>query len=136
MRWTALLRTAKWPSGITGVHQHPHPRQRLLNLYNATLKSLQGIPEHAVYRQSVEALTRERLKVVENTEDTNAIEAQIGQGLVEEVIDAAEKELVLLEKMKLWQAYLYHSNWFDCRWEKLEVEAPEGQWTSKATSES
>lgn len=109
MRWTALLRTAKWPSGITGLHHHPQPRQRLLNLYNATLKSLQGIPEHAVYRQSVEALTRDRLKVVENTEDTNAIEAQIGQGLVEEIIDAAEKELVLLEKMKLWKAYLYHS---------------------------
>jgi NADH dehydrogenase (ubiquinone) 1 alpha subcomplex subunit 5 len=108
MRWTALLRTAKWPTGITGVHPHPEPRQRLLNLYNATLKSLDGIPEHAVYRQSVEALTRDRLKVVENTEDTNAIEAQIGQGLVEEVIDAAEKELLLLEKMKLWEAYLFH----------------------------
>jgi NADH dehydrogenase (ubiquinone) 1 alpha subcomplex subunit 5 len=56
-----------------------------------------------VYRQSVEALTKERMKIVESTEDTNAIEAQVGQGLVEELIDAAEKELVLSEKMKLWK---------------------------------
>lgn len=105
MRWTAVLRTAKWPTGLTGVHPASQPRQRLLNLYTSTLESLQGIPEHAVYRQSVEALTRDRLKVVESTEDTNAIEAQIGQGLVEEVIDAAEKELVLLEKIKLWKPY-------------------------------
>ena len=103
MRWTTVLRTAKWPTGITGVHHQAQPRQRLMKLYSATLESLQGIPEHAVYRQSVEALTRNRMQVVESTEDTNAIEAQIGQGLVEEVIDAAEKELVLVEKMKLWK---------------------------------
>ena len=42
---------------------------------------------------------------MESTDDTNAIEAQIGQGLVEEVIDAAEKELVLVDKMKQWKPY-------------------------------
>ena len=58
-----------------------------------------------MYRQSIEALTKDRIRIVESTEDTNAIEAQIGQGLVEEVIDAAEKELVLVEKIKLWKPY-------------------------------
>jgi len=106
MQWTRFLRTAKWPTGITGVRHHAQPRQQLIGVYNATLESLKAIPEHAVYRQSVEALTKDRLKIVESTEDTNAIEAQIGQGLVEEVIAAAEKELLLVEKMKQWKAYI------------------------------
>lgn len=100
-----MLRTAKWPTGITGVHPHPEPRKQLLNLYNATLEAVQTIPEHAVYRQSIEALTKDRKKVVESMEDTNEIEAKIGQGLVEEVIHAASRELVLIEKMKQWKPY-------------------------------
>ena len=103
MRLTRILRSAKWPTGITGVHPHSQPRLHLLNCYNSTLKSLKDIPEHAVYRQSVEALTKDRIRIVESTEDTNKIEAQIGQGLVEEVILAAERELVLVEKMKQWK---------------------------------
>jgi NADH dehydrogenase (ubiquinone) 1 alpha subcomplex subunit 5 len=79
---------------------------QLLNVYNATLQSLKDIPKHAVYRQSVEALTKDRIRIVESTEDTDAIEAQIGQGLVEEVIQAAERELILVEKMKQWKAYV------------------------------
>jgi NADH dehydrogenase (ubiquinone) 1 alpha subcomplex subunit 5 len=105
MRWTRVLRSAAWPTGITGVRPHPYPRRQLLGVYTATLQSLQGIPSNAVYRQSVEAITKERLRIVESTEDTNAIEAQIGQGLVEELIIAAERELLLVEKMKQWQAY-------------------------------
>ena len=73
---------------------------------------------------------------MESTEDPRAIEAKIGQGLVEEVIDAVSKELVLLEKMKLWKPYVPESSCFDgFTWDKLEVEPPEGQWTSKATVE-
>ena len=107
MHWSRVLRTAKWPTGITGLRQHPQPRNQLLGVYTATLESLKDIPEHSVYRQSVEALTKERMKIVESTEDTNAIEAQVGQGLVEELIDAAEKELVLTEKMKAWKPYAH-----------------------------
>lgn len=105
MHWTRILRTARWPTGITGLRHHPQPRSQLLGVYTATLESIKDIPEHSVYRQAIEALTKERLKIVESTEDTNAIEARIGQGLVEEVIDAAEKELLLVEKMKIWKPY-------------------------------
>jgi NADH dehydrogenase (ubiquinone) 1 alpha subcomplex subunit 5 len=105
MRWTRILRSAAWPTGITGLPPHPHPRRQLLGVYKATLQSLEGIPASAVYRQSVEAITKERLRIVEGTEDTNSIEAQIGQGLVEELIQAAERELLMVEKMKQWKAY-------------------------------
>lgn len=53
------------PTGLTGLHTHPSPRSTLLYLYTSTLDKLKAAPEHSVYRQSVEALTRHRLAIVE-----------------------------------------------------------------------
>ena len=56
------------PTGLTGLATHSSPRATLLYLYTATLEKLRrGVPEHSVYRQSVEALTRQRLALVEAT---------------------------------------------------------------------
>ena len=104
MRWTRILRTARWPTGITGLHPHANPRNQLLASYRATLETNREMPEHSVYRQSVEALTKERLAIVEATEDTKEMEAKLGQGLIEEVIAIARDELSLAEKVKLWKA--------------------------------
>ncbi|KAK4193579.1 ETC complex I subunit conserved region-domain-containing protein [Podospora australis] len=53
------------PTGLTGLDTHPAPRSALLYLYHTTLEKLQQAPEHSVYRQSVEALTKHRLALVE-----------------------------------------------------------------------
>lgn len=53
------------PTGLTGLLTHPSPRSTLLFHYTATLDKLQQIPESSVYRQSTEALTRHRLKIIE-----------------------------------------------------------------------
>ncbi|KAL2267491.1 hypothetical protein VTJ83DRAFT_4768 [Remersonia thermophila] len=53
------------PTGLTGLYTHPSPRSALLYLYKTTLEKLQGVPEHSVYRQSVEAVTKHRLSLVE-----------------------------------------------------------------------
>ncbi|KAF1960803.1 hypothetical protein CC80DRAFT_501061 [Byssothecium circinans] len=55
------------PTGLTGLATHPSPRSTLLYHYNATLDKLKQVPETSVYRQSTEALTRHRLKVIEDT---------------------------------------------------------------------
>jgi NADH dehydrogenase (ubiquinone) 1 alpha subcomplex subunit 5 len=55
------------PTGLTGLLTHPSPRSTLLYHYNATLDKLKQVPESSVYRQSTEALTRHRLKVVEES---------------------------------------------------------------------
>lgn len=55
------------PTGLTGLATHPSPRSTLLHHYNSTLTKLQQIPESSVYRQSTEALTRHRLKVIEES---------------------------------------------------------------------
>lgn len=55
------------PTGLTGLTTHPNPRPTLIYLYTTTLKKLKDFPESSVYRQSTEALTKQRLDVVKST---------------------------------------------------------------------
>lgn len=127
MRYTRVLRQAEEvlvraasgiPTGLTGLYQHPNPRPALISLYNHTLKFLNSeFPKDSVYKQSVEAMTRNRLKIVEENEITENIENKIGGGLIEEIVIQANDELHLakeLAKLKVW--------------EKLEEEPLEDQW--------
>lgn len=54
------------PTGLTGLFTHPSPRSTLICLYGATLDKLKSFPEHSVYRQSTEALTNHRMKIIES----------------------------------------------------------------------
>lgn len=54
------------PTGLTGLFTHPSPRATLVYLYGATLDKLKAFPEHSVYRQSTEALTKHRMKIIES----------------------------------------------------------------------
>jgi NADH dehydrogenase (ubiquinone) 1 alpha subcomplex subunit 5 len=65
VRPAAKYLEAGTPTGLTGLHTHPSPRSTLLYLYTSTLDKLKAVPEHSVYRQSVEALTKHRMALVE-----------------------------------------------------------------------
>lgn len=54
------------PTGLTGLLTHGSPRSTLLYLYSSTLEKLNAVPEHSLYRQSVEALTKHRMSIVES----------------------------------------------------------------------
>lgn len=54
------------PTGLTGLFTHPAPRSTLLFLYGSTLDKLKAVPEHSVYRQSTEALTKHRMHIIES----------------------------------------------------------------------
>lgn len=54
------------PTGLTGLLTHGSPRSTLLYLYSSTLDKLKEFPEHSVYRQATEALTKQRMQVVES----------------------------------------------------------------------
>ncbi|KAL8792298.1 MAG: hypothetical protein Q9195_005089 [Heterodermia aff. obscurata] len=54
------------PTGLTGLFTHPSPRSTLLALYSEALDRLETLPEHSVYRQSTEAITRHRLSIVDS----------------------------------------------------------------------
>lgn len=127
MRYTSVLRQAEqvlvraasgYPTGLTGLYQHPNPRPALISLYNHTLKVLnQKFPQQSVYRQSVEALTRNRLNVVENNEITEEIENKIGGGLIEEILIQANDELNLVNELAELKV-----------WEELEEKPLDDQW--------
>lgn len=66
-----LLANAKYltpgaPTGLTGLFTHPAPRSALVYLYSATLDKLAGLPKESVYRTATEALTKQRLAIVES----------------------------------------------------------------------
>ncbi|KAI0852438.1 ETC complex I subunit conserved region-domain-containing protein [Daldinia vernicosa] len=73
LRLFAAVKPARYlepgaPTGLTGLFTHPSPRSTLLYLYTRTLEKLQEVPESSLYRQSVEALTKHRLAIVEAAE--------------------------------------------------------------------
>lgn len=53
------------PTGLTGLPTHAAPRSTLLYLYSATLDKLKAIPDHSVYRQSVERIIQHRMGIVD-----------------------------------------------------------------------
>lgn len=107
-----------YPTGIAGLYQHPNPRPALIALYNHTLTLLNDkFPQLSVYRQSVEALTKSRLQIVETEEITENIELKIGSGLIEEVVVQANDELNLARQLSELKP-----------WEELEEKPLEDQW--------
>lgn len=72
LRLLASVKPARYlepfaPTGLTGLQTHPSPRPTLIYLYTSTLQKLKAFPESSVYRQSTEALTRQRLQIIEST---------------------------------------------------------------------
>ncbi|TLS30824.1 hypothetical protein PpBr36_02854 [Pyricularia pennisetigena] len=53
-------------TGLAGLRTHGSPRSTLLYLYSSTLEQLKAVPEHSVYRQSVEALTKHRMSILQS----------------------------------------------------------------------
>lgn len=83
------------PTGLTGLLTHASPRSRLLFLYSTTLERLAHFPEESVYRQSVEALTRHRMGVVEAVKPSGLEDWQRRMGpTVEQHPEAFRKILV------------------------------------------
>ena len=52
------------PTGLTGLLTSANPRSTLRYLYLSTLNALSELPSESVYRQSTEALIRNRLEIV------------------------------------------------------------------------
>ncbi len=57
---------ANTPTGLTGLSTHPSPRPALIYTYRKTLSKLEQLPPSSVYRQSTEALTKQRLRIIED----------------------------------------------------------------------
>lgn len=97
------------PTGLTGLLTHPSPRSTLLYHYHSTLDKLKQIPESSVYRQSTEALTRHRLKVIEESTPSgwnawqDKIKSQIAEdpGLIAVVETSGGNSIVLPKQQQV-----------------------------------
>lgn len=113
--YNANKRAGKLTTGLHGVPIHPNPLPALLNVYKSTLSSLQAkIPQGVVYRQAAEALTQQRMEVVQKhagkdgteggEQAIEAIERELDAGVIEEVIKVAEGEQQIVDQMAEWKA--------------------------------
>ena len=71
LRLLAVVKPSRYlqagdPTGLTGLFNHAAPRSTLLYTYGAILDKLKAFPDHSVYRQSTEALTKHRMKIIES----------------------------------------------------------------------
>jgi NADH dehydrogenase (ubiquinone) 1 alpha subcomplex subunit 5 len=110
-------------TGIVGIPVHHSAKKELTFLYEKLQYSLQRLPATSTYRTGTEALVKERLDILKQTEDLEAIERQIGLGQMEELILQAKSELKLVDILEadkvsetndslgnLWQSILHLGN--------------------------
>ncbi|XP_008781156.1 probable NADH dehydrogenase [ubiquinone] 1 alpha subcomplex subunit 5, mitochondrial [Phoenix dactylifera] len=116
-----LLAKVKETTGIVGLEVVPNAREVLISLYRRTLKEIQAVPENEGYRKAVESFTRHRLEVCLEEEDWEVIEKRIGCGQVEELIEEAQDELKLIDKMIEWDPWGVPDD-FEC--EVIEDDTP------------
>ncbi|KAK5653865.1 hypothetical protein OQA88_7789 [Cercophora sp. LCS_1] len=89
------------PTGLTGLYTHPSPRSTLLYLYSSTLDKLKAVPEHSVYRQSVEALTKQRMAIVEAAVPPGYEEWAVrARKIIVDEAEAAKKREILAEELE------------------------------------
>ena len=95
----------KQSTGIVGLEVEPQAKSILVGLYTKTLEALETVPAGAEYRKVVEGITKERLAVVEKSDDLLAIESTIGCGQAEQLIQQAQDELSLIPKLVAARAF-------------------------------
>jgi NADH dehydrogenase (ubiquinone) 1 alpha subcomplex subunit 5 len=76
------------------------PRNELIGLYNQTLSVLSQLPPNAFYKNAAQAITQERLNLVQNTQDVEEIVRLTKVLQVEQLILEAQDELKLIEEVK------------------------------------
>ena len=101
----AAARGIKQSTHIVGLAVEPNAKPILVSLYNKTLAAIEPVPAASDYRKYVEGVTKERLAVVESTDDLDAIEQKIGCGQVEQLIQQAEDELRLIPALLAARAF-------------------------------
>lgn len=94
----------KKSTGIVGLDVEPRAQEVLIELYTKTLRDVKElIPEGNGYRQAVEQLASYRLEVCKTSKNFAEIEARIGRGQVEELIEQAKSELRLIPSYASWK---------------------------------
>lgn len=83
---------------FAGLKPLENPQQRLLEIYESTLMELKKLPE-SPYVLATTQLTKERMEITKNAQSLEEIEQKIGESPVEFIVDQAEAEYNLMNKL-------------------------------------
>lgn len=90
----------KISTGITGLQADPSARSNLLKLYTEFKEKLSQLPEDYAYRKGMLAVLENRSKMIKNESFSDLdLETEIGEGQLEELVEQAQDEIKLLEKL-------------------------------------
>lgn len=99
--YSSVHSSEKISTGITGLSADRFARKTLLRLCHEIKDELGGFPENYAYRTGLLALTNNRISLLENCEHSDVdVECLIDGGQLEELVEQAHEELVLLDKIK------------------------------------
>ncbi|KAK5111642.1 hypothetical protein LTR62_004746 [Meristemomyces frigidus] len=120
------------PTGLTGLFTHPSPRSTLLYLYSTTLQKLrQSFPESSVYRQSLEAVTKHRMSIIETTKPAGL---EAWQERVKALVDAHPDAF---RRIPLETQKSASGNEFNLIWRPSVVEGlKENEWDDEYTGKA
>merc|ERR1712065_31361 len=96
----SMSSAVKRTTGIVGLPVAERAQETLVGLYTQTLEALEAIPPSSQYRVNVEKMTQVRLDAVRASLSAAELESSVKAGQVEEMIEAAKDELVLIEKLQ------------------------------------
>ena len=109
MRFTLFGRlfSTKLETGITGLKADPNARQKLQKLYESLkTDAITSLPEGYEYRRGLLATVESRMKLLGEAGRSDVeIEREIGEGQLEELVEQAEAEHQLLQKVKQWKPW-------------------------------
>jgi NADH dehydrogenase (ubiquinone) 1 alpha subcomplex subunit 5 len=97
--------TYKKYSDVVGIVPDVEAPQKLIAVYQETLKACEQLPSDYLYRKNVEQMTKHRLQIVSETSSISEMEEKIGLGEIEEVLIFAHDELNLLNNVREWKAW-------------------------------
>jgi NADH dehydrogenase (ubiquinone) 1 alpha subcomplex subunit 5 len=95
---------------ISGLKVDPSARSNLLKLYEELKGKLCQLPEDYVYRREMMGLLENRNKMIKNEAFSDLdLETKIGEGQLEELVEQAQEEIKLLEKLSTeWKPWEKH----------------------------
>lgn len=97
---TAAARASKISTGLTGLKVDPSARNNLLKQYGDLETKLRQLPVDYGYRNGMLSVLEERNKLLKNESLSDFdLEMKIGEGQLEELIEQAEEEHELFEKL-------------------------------------
>jgi NADH dehydrogenase (ubiquinone) 1 alpha subcomplex subunit 5 len=76
--------------------------------------NLANLPSESVYKTSTETLIKNRLQMLQESSSISQFEEKVGAGIVEELIEDAQGELALVDKMaqaKPWEPLEEAHDW-------------------------